>query len=269
MKKLTSLAIAITIATTITGGVALATRNRLQQAEMTDALAILRNIIDLSTEVEVTVETHDFDGNGIVEIADALLVLRELVGVNDTQIPNQEKPAPVPPTSFAPMSIWFVDTFRGGDVADVDNFESVMLNKINTARLTGSTADRISEIAEFYKPIKIDRFVLICVEISEYGFIYYYAPADTGNFNHFSNSNGIEIVIERADTKYSATLEEIASANNFPITDGFAYSERGDVFAQVGDVVFRITAPPSLNSYDYLYSLARQVIDTAELVKVG
>jgi hypothetical protein len=46
---------------------------------LADALAILRYIIDLPTEIEVTVETHDFDGNGVVEIADALVVLRLVI----------------------------------------------------------------------------------------------------------------------------------------------------------------------------------------------
>ena len=45
------------------------------------ALAILRHVVDLPTAINVTVETHDFDGNGVVEIADALLVLREIVGL--------------------------------------------------------------------------------------------------------------------------------------------------------------------------------------------
>jgi len=50
-------------------------------ATLDDALAILRYVIGLSSEIEVTVATHDFDGNGKVEIADALLVLRRIVGL--------------------------------------------------------------------------------------------------------------------------------------------------------------------------------------------
>jgi len=50
-------------------------------AQIKVALDILRHIVGLPTEIEVTVETHDFDGNGIIEIADALLVLREVVGL--------------------------------------------------------------------------------------------------------------------------------------------------------------------------------------------
>jgi hypothetical protein len=53
--------------------------------DLTNALAILRYVIDLPTEVEVTVATHDFDGNGVVEIADALLVLRSVIGLSTPQ----------------------------------------------------------------------------------------------------------------------------------------------------------------------------------------
>ena len=48
--------------------------------DMENALAILRYVVGLPTEIEVTVATHDFDGDGIVEIADALLVLWRIVG---------------------------------------------------------------------------------------------------------------------------------------------------------------------------------------------
>jgi len=52
--------------------------------------------------------------------------------------------------------------------------------------------------------------------------------------------------------------------------DGVFYCKRlSFIFTTMGDNIVRIDAPPSLNSYDYLRSLARQVIDTAELVKVG
>ena len=51
----------------------------LSQATMADALAILRHIVDLPTEIEVTVATHDYDGDGKIDIVDALLVLRRLI----------------------------------------------------------------------------------------------------------------------------------------------------------------------------------------------
>jgi len=47
-----------------------------------NALAILRYVVGLSTATPVTVETHDYDGNGVVEIADALQVLRYVVGLS-------------------------------------------------------------------------------------------------------------------------------------------------------------------------------------------
>jgi hypothetical protein len=55
-------------------------------AEIGDALAILRYIINLPNEIEVCVSTHDFDGNGELEIADALLVLRGLIGLGERQV---------------------------------------------------------------------------------------------------------------------------------------------------------------------------------------
>jgi len=50
---------------------------------MDNALAILRYAVDLPTEIAVTVATHDFDGNGEVELADALQVLRYIVGLSN------------------------------------------------------------------------------------------------------------------------------------------------------------------------------------------
>jgi len=50
--------------------------------DLETALAILRYVVDLPTATPVTVETHDFDGNGTVEIADALLVLRYIIGLS-------------------------------------------------------------------------------------------------------------------------------------------------------------------------------------------
>jgi hypothetical protein len=50
-------------------------------AEMADALAILRHIIGLPNEVRVSIARHDFDGNGVIEFADALLVMRFLIGL--------------------------------------------------------------------------------------------------------------------------------------------------------------------------------------------
>jgi hypothetical protein len=49
-----------------------------QYATINDALAILRDIVGLDNNA--TVVTHDFNSNGVLDLEDALLVLRGLVG---------------------------------------------------------------------------------------------------------------------------------------------------------------------------------------------
>jgi hypothetical protein len=55
-----------------------------QYASINDALAILRDIVGLDNNA--TVVTHDFNGNGELDLEDALLVLRGLVGIGEQQV---------------------------------------------------------------------------------------------------------------------------------------------------------------------------------------
>ena len=55
-------------------------------ATIDDALAILRRVVDLPTEIAVSVDKHDFDGDGVIGVADALLVLRGIVGLGERQM---------------------------------------------------------------------------------------------------------------------------------------------------------------------------------------
>jgi len=94
LKKFTAILLtaAIMLATLATVAVA---EPEYRYAEIDDALAILRFVIDLPTAFEITVETHDFDGNGKIEIADGLLVLRGIVGLGEQQKVKLGEPEPV------------------------------------------------------------------------------------------------------------------------------------------------------------------------------
>ena len=89
MKKLTAVFLVITmvIAAPLTLGAITEEPNDPQYADMSDALAILREVIAL-TQTLATVETHDFNDNGKLDIGDALLVLRGIIGLNDRMVMN-------------------------------------------------------------------------------------------------------------------------------------------------------------------------------------
>jgi hypothetical protein len=69
-------------------------------ATITDALAILRDVVGLNSSA--TVETHDFNGNDELDVGDALLTLRGLVGRGERQVIGEVcAAAPPPPVRFA------------------------------------------------------------------------------------------------------------------------------------------------------------------------
>jgi len=82
MKKLTSLAIAIAIAiaTTFTATAVDEPTAATELAEISDALAILRDVVGLPQDI-ATVMNHDFNGNGELDLDDALIALRGIVGL--------------------------------------------------------------------------------------------------------------------------------------------------------------------------------------------
>jgi hypothetical protein len=63
------------------GGLIITGYTNCELPEFDIALAILRYVIGLSTEIPICVTTHDFNDDGVVDIADALIVLRWIIGL--------------------------------------------------------------------------------------------------------------------------------------------------------------------------------------------
>jgi hypothetical protein len=85
MKKFTAvmLVVAVLMPLTITGGAA-GRLNEFEYARVSDALAILRECVGLANDADVS--THDFNGNNVIDVGDALLVLRGVVGIGEPQV---------------------------------------------------------------------------------------------------------------------------------------------------------------------------------------
>jgi hypothetical protein len=248
--------------------------------EIADALTILRHVINLPTEVEVTVATHDFDGNGVVEIADALLVLREIIGLNgnidasyacgiDMLALTEEERA---------REESLKEELGKAIVGAIDANATQRSEQLNVTFIPFRPL-RLSELTEFYVPnMKIDGYELHSVSILGAVLIYRYAPVNNDEWCHYS---GIEVRIFRADSTMSpspnATLEEVMAEvedysprPNGEIRDGFLYLPGWNSIAgKLGDTRFDVTVPDSMSNYDFLLDLAKQFIDTVELVKVA
>ncbi|MDR2532137.1 MAG: hypothetical protein LBC82_04770 [Oscillospiraceae bacterium] len=182
----------------------------------------------------------------------------------------EEHNDPVPIGDPAPLTIWIE---KGTD------FKEKIIEHINIAKNPNENNDiynvypsnRISNLTEFYLSIKIIDFELFCVSISEYGFIYYYAPVEKLRQREeysFSNTDGVEIVIERSDSKIPTNLNKIAQGNSKLTDDNFVYDGNNQIWGQIRDTVFRITVPNNLNNYEFLRDLAFRLIETSEVVDV-
>jgi len=163
MKKLLSLiltaALLCTLALSVSAKPLLNNRT-----EVFDALEILRHVIDLPTETEVTVATHDFDGNGVIEVADALIALRYVIGLdvgvanNDKEVSARGEPS---------------NNLNGGLEPDADgNFRDVIIQHI---------ASNSFDITKFYcfDATDVDGYRLADVSVSKYGFDYTFVRGET------------------------------------------------------------------------------------------
>jgi len=178
-------------------------------------------------------------------------------------------------------------------VSENGDLRSAMINEINMARTmdretleknTNAVAheiNKVAEMTEFYYPrVEIDGYELHRVDVDESAYVYMYAPvgADERLYGVWE-SKVIRILVcrpenfrEQSNTDIFRETVEYSVSTGFGILseDGMLYSEKhGLIVALMEDTEIQVEVPPSLNSYDYLHSLARQVIDTAELVRVG
>jgi len=137
--------------------------------------------------------------------------------------------------------------------ADID-FRAEIIRQIEISKIV-SEGDleywkyfihKISDIKEFYFPMKIDNYEIYLVAIGEYGFVYCYMPSD--ELKHFKgyyldNYKTIEIVIERP-ISYPNKLEEIARANKMVLTeDNFVYGGDNNILGLIGNRLIRVTVP--------------------------
>jgi len=172
----------------------------------------------------------------------------------------------------APLIIW---------ANDENEFESILVDYIHmfkhqsedNSAIAMFSENKVSDITEFYTPIIIDNYSLMCVAISEYGFVYYYLP-DNKSINEekiFSNTFGIEIVIERRNMDVDdivSYLGKIAEENNYLINEGFLFNGENHIYGQIGRTIFRITVPDDLNTYENLCNLALHLKQSAVIVNL-
>ncbi|MDR2590134.1 MAG: hypothetical protein LBC71_04010 [Oscillospiraceae bacterium] len=171
----------------------------------------------------------------------------------------------------APLVIWVNDNIE---------FEEKLINYIysiknqneDNMQTSDFSINKISDINNFYTPIYINKYKLICVAISEHGFVYYYMPNNILlKEQSFSNFIGIEIVIERRDLNSNDIvnyLKEIAQEDVFYTEDGFVYKEDNHIYGQIDKTLFRITVPDDLCDYVIMRDLAFQLKKNAILIDV-
>ena len=137
-------------------------------------------------------------------------------------------------------------------------------------------------MTEFYYPhVEIKGYILRHVAVWEGAYVYMYAPVGAAeNLNiGIGSPEAIQIFITRPEyyyEHYGRSAQEsfyetlYANFNDAILTeDDMIYFEKwGFLLALMADTQVQIRVPSHRNSYDYLRDLARQVIDTAELVKV-
>jgi hypothetical protein len=84
MKKLLAIAITAAMMLSLVVSATVEPAEPSEYANVGDALAILRHLVALESNAEV--ETHDFNGNDVLDVGDALLVLRGLVGLDEKRV---------------------------------------------------------------------------------------------------------------------------------------------------------------------------------------
>jgi len=139
----------------------------------------------------------------------------------------------------------------------------------------------ISDISEFYFPtVKIDGYELYRVLVSEWTFMYYYAPIEEFSkekeFEYvFTFETGILLGINRPhwmdnDDPLKALINQHDTQEiPYVLKDNLIYTEsHNGIAGQIGNTRFNITVPDTLNDFEFLYALGLKVIETSELVFV-
>jgi hypothetical protein len=170
------------------------------------------------------------------------------------------------------------------------NFREAIANEVNASRAmssaehradSGRSANRVSEITEFYFPtIEIDGFELHSVAIFDSAIFYMYAPIEIVGYVEIAVGAERVVTIGVGREEWS---EERGVVNLFDDVvrdahrEGWGYlTESGmmyfqdsrNIVAPWGNTIVRIDVPQELNTYEFLRDLALRVIETMELVTV-
>jgi hypothetical protein len=288
MKKIISISLAIAIAMSMTFSTAASTiRDRslipasMRFTEMSDALDILRYIIGLPTETVVCIQTHDLNADGVVDVADALMVLQGEIGLLDF-IPvimdeNYTPPSFISITTGAPSRMP-MEVFADGNTG----FRDAIINEVSVAR-SGSAdvrhaSHKVDEITEFYFPhVEIRGYELRSVGILEGVMFFNYAPIGVDSISARLKDDVISVHVRCAERFDPSVEDHFRTESEYRISRGYGYltesgmvydREQGNIIARLGNTSIRIDVPQHMNSYETLRDLALQVIESAELVRV-
>jgi hypothetical protein len=238
-----------------------------KKATITDALEILMYLAGM--------ESKAAPGS---TIDDALEILIALAGLNSTHTT-----AAVPVKFPGEPSAWitpivFLD-------APNDDYKSAIINKIAEFK-QNPLPDRpygIANITEFYFPAALNNYELFNVSACRNGFIYNYTssvnPREISNRIFPNDESCVRILITRWENwQFDGTaaefIEELVFLNQenrdvILTEDGFVYlRHKRTLYGVIDDTLFCITVRSQDNASETLTSIARWLIDTAELVTV-
>jgi hypothetical protein len=177
-----------------------------------------------------------------------------------------------------------VESIENGD------FRGAIIQEIHTARSMSVAefrnngnyeAHRIAETTEFYFPhIEIEGLELRKVSMFNSTLVYFYAPLDASEVElSLGLAPSIEVFLDRPDYLREqgitelfreSLVESVSSGFGIETDSGMMYSEKHAlILAPFGDGSVRIDVTEHFNRYETLRDIAQQVIDTAELVRVG
>ena len=122
----------------------------------------------------------------------------------------------------------------------------------SNAALVKYVADA-SEIEQMTVPVlKSTEYKFRCVEIRDFGYMYYYVPADAKETRYFDSDTGITIIIMKSEKSFEAQVKQ----EGLTVVDGLAYNSEKNTWHINNDgkrTTIKFPKTETIDTSDLLY----------------